>query len=69
MHASITNFFLVIIFYLGFFLILTISWYMIWKYNLSHIPIVREVCGLDLYNKQPSFKIIEHENESKIQVK
>ena len=39
-----------ILFYTGLFLILMIGWYLVWKYSLSHIPIVREVCGLNLTN-------------------
>lgn len=50
MPTSLITICLTILFFFGLLIIIISGWYLVWKYSLSHIPIVREVCGLGLNN-------------------
>ena len=39
-----------LLFFIFTILFLVLGWGLSWKYTLSHIPIVREICGLDCEN-------------------
>lgn len=47
MELNINKIFTHLFFFVIVVLVLCIGWFIAWKYTISDIPIVREICGLN----------------------